>query len=165
MTSDDLLKARYDETPYRDQVFEDLDLSRLLGLAKLFSLGPSLAEGQEIRVLDLACASGEHIRQQAARYPKVRFTGVDFSQIEIDAGLEATWSAALRALDHHDYNVNTEFTARESGDDFRVMDALLRVTSKTPRSTRVDVRVGSLRTDLAKQKAASILEWIEHDLD
>ena len=89
MDSDDTLKARYDESPYRDQVFHDLDLSRLLGLARLFRLGPDGSKGSEIRVLDLACASGAHIRQQAERYPGVQFTGADFSQNEIDAGRKA----------------------------------------------------------------------------
>lgn len=89
MGSDELLKARYDETPYRDQVLHDLDLSRLLGLAQMFRLGPSERDHDEIRVLDLACASGQHVRQQAARYPGVRFTGVDFSKNEIDAGRKA----------------------------------------------------------------------------
>jgi SAM-dependent methyltransferase len=85
----DLLQARYDETPYRDQCFEHLDLSRVLGLARLFHLAPSAGEDSALRVLDLACASGVHIRQQAERYPGVRFTGVDFSQTEIELGRKA----------------------------------------------------------------------------
>jgi SAM-dependent methyltransferase len=89
MDSEDLLKTRYDETPYRDQIFEDLDLSRLLGLAKLFALGPRDPKADDLRVLDLCCASGWHIRQQAARYPHVQFTGVDFSRAEIEAGNKA----------------------------------------------------------------------------
>jgi len=89
MNSVDPLKARYDETPYRDQVFRDLDLSRLLGLVRLFGLGPSNAGACDLRVLDLACASGQHLRDQAARYPRVHFTGVDFSRSEIEAGQKA----------------------------------------------------------------------------
>ncbi len=89
MDSEDLLKTRYDETPYHDQVFEDLDLSRLLGLAKLFQLGPRDPKANDLRVLDLGCASGRHIRQQAARYPHVQFTGVDFSRAEIESGQKA----------------------------------------------------------------------------
>ena len=89
MDSEELQRARYDETPYRDQVFEDLDLSRLLGLAKLFQLGPPDPKAEDLRVLDLGCASGRHIRQQAARYPHVQFTGVDFSRVEIETGQKA----------------------------------------------------------------------------
>ncbi len=87
--ADDRLKDRYDETPYRDHVYENLDLSRLLGLAKLFRLGPTAGAADGLRVLDLACASGKHLRQQAARYPRVQFTGVDFSRVEIEAGQKA----------------------------------------------------------------------------
>jgi hypothetical protein len=74
----DLLQARYDETPYRDQVFPQLDASRLLGMAQLFQTAPGTQGSSEVRVLDLACASGGHIRSQAECYPAVQFTGVDF---------------------------------------------------------------------------------------
>ena len=84
-----LLQARYDETPYRDQSFEHLDLSRLMGLARLFRLAPPEVEVSELRVLDLACASGLHLREQASRYPGARFTGVDFSRSEVDLGRKA----------------------------------------------------------------------------
>ncbi len=86
-------RARYDRTPYRDEVFADLEVGRLLGLARLLGLGP---ESQErLRVLDLGCASARHIRDQAARYPQIQFTGLDFSASELaiarreveDAGL------------------------------------------------------------------------------
>ena len=89
MSSNDLLRAAYDETPYRDQVLAHLDLSRLLGFARLFSLGPQCADPSGLRVLDLGCSSGAHIRQQATRYPGVRFTGIDFSRCEIEAGQKA----------------------------------------------------------------------------
>lgn len=89
MDSNDPVKARYEETPYRDQVFRDLDLSRLLGLARLFRLGPGDPDLCDLRVLDLACASGRHIREQATRYPRVHFTGVDFSRPEVEAGQKA----------------------------------------------------------------------------
>ncbi len=86
MPSSDLLKARYDETPYRDPELPDFDLPRLLGLARLFGLGPRDGACDDLRVLDLACASGTHVRAQAARYPDVHFTGVDFSRNEIELG-------------------------------------------------------------------------------
>ena len=69
MNSDDGLRAGYDETPYRDDVLPHLDLSRLLGFARLFSLDARAGDLSNLRVLDLACSSGAHIRQQAARYP------------------------------------------------------------------------------------------------
>ena len=65
MSSNDLLRAAYDETPYRDQVLAHLDLSRLLGFARLFSLGPQCADPSGLRVLDLGCSSGA--RREAIR--------------------------------------------------------------------------------------------------
>lgn len=82
------LKARYDETPYRDQSFPHFDTSRLLGLGRLFQAEPP-PDPEKLRVLDLGCASGIHLRSQAARYPGVCFTGVDFSDREIATGRSA----------------------------------------------------------------------------
>jgi len=93
------LQARYDETPYRDQVFEHLDLSRLLGLGRLFGLRSAHTDASQLRVLDLACASGLHIRQQAERYPGVRFTGVDFSRPEIELGRKALAERAVENVE------------------------------------------------------------------
>lgn len=86
METEGELQARYDETPYRDEIFPDLDAARLFGLASLFQLRPDRTEGRELRVLDLACASGAHVRDQAARHHGIHFTGVDFSRTEIEAG-------------------------------------------------------------------------------
>ena len=79
--AEDSTRARYDHVPYQDEAFENLDVSRLLGMAKLLGLGPDNA--QDLRVLDLGCASGRHICAQSARYPSVAFTGVDFSATEL----------------------------------------------------------------------------------
>ena len=93
----DSTRARYDRTPYRDEVFAGLEVGRLLGLARLLGLGPDSQE--DIRVLDLGCASGRHIRDQAARYPDVHFTGLDFSAAELATGRQAVQDAGLRNVD------------------------------------------------------------------
>lgn len=95
MCAADPLQARYDETPYRDQVFPQLDASRLLGLAQLFQTAPASPGSAELRVLDLGCASGEHIRSQAERYPGVHFTGVDFSGRETERGRDLATESGL----------------------------------------------------------------------
>lgn len=99
MASSDLLQARYDQTPYRDPEISEFDLGRLLGLARLFGTREAAAEQDDVRVLDLACASGTHVRAQAARYPGVRFTGVDFSQNEIDLGCKEIERAGLENVE------------------------------------------------------------------
>ena len=97
MEPSDPLLSRYDETPYRDQFFPQLDLSRLLGLAQLFqSQSP---DPTDLRVLDLCCASGAHVREQAARYPGVHFTGIDFSRREIEVGRRRIADAGLRNVE------------------------------------------------------------------
>ena len=88
------LKARYDETPYRDQSSAHFDTSRLLGLGRLFQT-ESPPDPEKLRVLDLGCASGIHLRSQAARYPDVCFTGVDFSEREVAIGRSAIHEDAL----------------------------------------------------------------------
>jgi len=108
----DPLQARYDETPYRDQVFPQLDASRLLGMAQLFQPAPAILASPEPRVLDLACASGEHIRSQAERYPGVHFTGVDFSRRQVERGRDLAADSGLQNVewitsDLRDFEVDT----------------------------------------------------------
>ena len=90
------LKARYDETPYRDQSSAHFDSSRLLGLGRLFQ-AESPPDPEKLRVLDLGCASGIHLRSQAARYPDVCFTGVDFSEREVAMGRSAIREASPKS--------------------------------------------------------------------
>ena len=110
------LKDRYDETPYRDQSFPHFDTSRLLGLGRLFQTEPSAVQIEpsadpDFRVLDLGCASGVHLRSQAASYPNVRFTGVDFSECEVETGRSAILEDGLTnveliASDFRDFEVD-----------------------------------------------------------
>ena len=75
----DSLQASYDDTLYLDQFFREFDLSRLLGFAQLFGIRKPDASQRALRVLDLGCATGVHLREQAGRYPNVRFMGIDFA--------------------------------------------------------------------------------------
>jgi len=85
----DPLQQSYDETPYQDQSFPQFDVARLLGFAQLFGLADPTRTCEGLRVLDLGCASGLHLRDQARRYPGTRFVGIDFAQSEIDIGRKA----------------------------------------------------------------------------
>ena len=60
----------------------------MLGLARLFGLRPGSDAGP-LRVLDLGCSSGFHVRTQAVQYPDVEFVGVDFTREELDRGRTA----------------------------------------------------------------------------
>ncbi|MAI24707.1 MAG: hypothetical protein CMN75_01625 [Spirochaeta sp.] len=85
---EDPLQASYDGTPYHDQRFPTLDLRRMLGIGHVLGLTPENREEAEnhVRVLDLGCASGRHICEQAQRYPGADFLGVDFSGAEVAQG-------------------------------------------------------------------------------
>jgi 2-polyprenyl-3-methyl-5-hydroxy-6-metoxy-1,4-benzoquinol methylase len=45
------------------------------------------------------CASGVHLREQASLYPGIRFTGIDFSTSEIEAGLKEIEAQALTNIE------------------------------------------------------------------
>jgi SAM-dependent methyltransferase len=89
MVARDVLRSSYEKTPYHDQCFPEFDLSRLIGFAQLFGLRPPDAEKPRLRVLDLGCASGLHIREQARRHPNADFTGIDFARTEVASGQKA----------------------------------------------------------------------------
>jgi SAM-dependent methyltransferase len=99
MKPDDSLRSGYESTPYHDQSFREFDLARLLGFAELFALRDPTRPGRSLRVLDLGCASGVHLREQAARYPHVRFEGIDFSTAEIEMGQKAVRESGLKNID------------------------------------------------------------------
>jgi SAM-dependent methyltransferase len=95
----DSLQAIYDSTPYRDQFFHEFDLARLLGFAELFGVRKPGSSPSGLRVLDLGCATGVHLRRQASRYPHVQFTGIDFSHEEIELGQKEIAIAGLENVD------------------------------------------------------------------
>jgi SAM-dependent methyltransferase len=95
----DSLQAIYDSTPYRDQFFHEFDLARLLGFAELFGVRKPGSSPSGLRVLDLGCATGVHLRRQASRYPHVQFTGIDFSHEEIELGQKEIATAGLENVD------------------------------------------------------------------
>ena len=95
----DSLQASYDDTPYLDQFFREFDLSRLLEFAQLFGIRKPDASQRALRVLDLGCATAVHLREQARRYPNVRFMGIDFAQAEIEIGQKVIADEGLENVD------------------------------------------------------------------
>ena len=105
----DPLQSAYDGKPYQDQRFPSLDLRRLLGLRQVLGLGmcPPNEDDSGIRVLDLGCASGLHIREQALVYPGAHFQGVDFSHAEISVGQEQVEKQGLRNCELIQHDLRT----------------------------------------------------------
>ena len=91
------IRDRYDSTPYQDFRFREFDLARLMGLTRV--LGLATPPTDQLRILDIGCASGLHIREQSALYPSARFTGVDFSSKEIEAGQAAILESGLTGVE------------------------------------------------------------------
>jgi SAM-dependent methyltransferase len=95
----DALQKSYDETPYHDQQYPLFDLDRLLGHAQLFGLADPDRTASGMRVLDLGCASGLHLREQARRYPDCHFTGIDFAAAEVELGLKSITEEGLENVE------------------------------------------------------------------
>lgn len=77
----------YDVTPYPGNACTASHPSHLAAIAALFGL--PFAPPATGRTLEIGCASGENLLPMAAAFPGARFTGLDFSQVQIDAARRA----------------------------------------------------------------------------
>ena len=91
----DGLRERYEETPYRQGAFPVTHPARTGAIARIFGLAP--APPDRCRVLELGCGEANNFLPLAERFPRSRFTGVDFSAAEIAT---AETARAAAALDH-----------------------------------------------------------------
>jgi methyltransferase-like protein/2-polyprenyl-3-methyl-5-hydroxy-6-metoxy-1,4-benzoquinol methylase len=76
----------YDAVPYASHAFPQSQPEQLAVLARLFGLQPALPS--TARVLELGCAAGGNLVPLAARYPRARFVGIDYSAVEVAHGQE-----------------------------------------------------------------------------
>ncbi len=74
----------YDETPYLSYAISDSHPDRLATMATIFGMQPTNI--QHCSVLELGCASGGNIMPMAEQLPHSTFTGIDYSQVQIDQG-------------------------------------------------------------------------------
>ncbi len=79
-----LMTNPYDEIPYLSHAFSDSHPDRLATMATIFGMRP--ANIQHCSVLELGCASGGNIMPMAEQLPHSTFTGIDYSQVQIDQG-------------------------------------------------------------------------------
>ncbi|QSX75827.1 class I SAM-dependent methyltransferase [Lysobacter arenosi] len=86
----------YDEFPYLSGAFQVTAPEHLRTVAHLFGLDAPAPE--RARVLELGCAAGGNLIPFAARYPHAEVTGIELSQVQVDAGQRAIAAMGLKNL-------------------------------------------------------------------
>lgn len=86
----------YDEFPYLSSAFQASAPEHLRTVAHLFGLDAPAPE--RARVLELGCAAGGNVIPFAARYPHAEVTGIDLSQVQVEAGQRAIAAMGLQNL-------------------------------------------------------------------
>ncbi len=84
----------YDELPYLSGAFPATAPEHLRTVAHLFGLDAPAPE--RARVLELGCAAGGNVFPFAARYPHAEVTGIDLSQVQVEAGQRAVAAMGLK---------------------------------------------------------------------
>ena len=79
-------RESYDAVPYTDRTFPLTHPSHLGAIGRF--LGVPAADLERCRVLSIGCASGWNITAMAARLPEAVFVGIDYSSVQINAGLK-----------------------------------------------------------------------------
>ncbi|MCU0757750.1 MAG: class I SAM-dependent methyltransferase [Steroidobacteraceae bacterium] len=74
----------YDAIPYASRAFPQSQPEQLAVMGRLFGLAPRLPS--EARVLELGCSAGGNLLPLAARYPRARFLGIDYSPVQVQRG-------------------------------------------------------------------------------
>lgn len=80
----DKLQQSYDDVPYPEACYAQAHPDRLATLATILGLNP--VPVANCRVLELGCASGWNLIPMAYGLPNSKFTGIDFSISQIEAG-------------------------------------------------------------------------------
>lgn len=91
------LQASYDEFPYLSLPFPQSHPDRMATLGRLHGLRPAPVD--ECRVLEIGCASGGNLIPMAAALPRSRFTGIDFSSVQIRQGAADVATLGLGNID------------------------------------------------------------------
>ena len=78
------IAARYDQAPYDSHCYPQSHPARLAAIASLFGLSPP--QVANARVLEIGCASGGNIIPLAAQFPNAKFTGLELSPVQAQAG-------------------------------------------------------------------------------
>ena len=101
----------YDEVPYHSRCFIQTHPQRLAFIGRLFGMNP--APVSKCRVLELGCASGGNLIPLALRYPNSQFLGLDYAQVQVNAGKKQVEELGLKNLeikqaDLGDYDVTKD---------------------------------------------------------
>jgi len=87
----------YDAVPYQSVSFPVTRPANLYTVGRLF--GVSAPDFRTARVLELGCASGGNLIPLAFQYPDGHYTGIDFSERQIEAANETVAALELKNID------------------------------------------------------------------
>jgi methyltransferase-like protein/SAM-dependent methyltransferase len=87
----------YDAVPYQSVSFPVTRPANLFTVGSLF--GVSAPDFRTARVLELGCASGGNLIPLAFQYPDGHYTGIDFSERQIEAANEMVAALELKNID------------------------------------------------------------------
>jgi methyltransferase-like protein len=87
----------YDLVPYESYPFAKSHIRHLHAMGRLFGLSPAGADG--CRVLELGGASGGNLIPMAIDHPGSRFTGIDLSARQIEAGRRQVADLGLKNIE------------------------------------------------------------------
>lgn len=94
---EDLLRETYERVPYASGSYHHTHPDHLATLALLHGL--ETAPPARCRVLELGCADGGNLIPMALELPESRFTGIDLSPRQIEAGLANVRELGLTNVD------------------------------------------------------------------
>ena len=87
----------YDAVPYPNFSFPVTRPANLYTVGSLFGVGAP--DFRTARVLELGCASGGNLIPLAFQYPDGHYTGIDFSERQIEAATETVAELELKNID------------------------------------------------------------------
>lgn len=107
----------YDEVPYPSQPLPQTHPDRMAAIATLFGMQPTRVD--RCRVLELGCAAGGNLIPMADRHPDSAFVGIDYSHVQIAAGLRNVAAAGLKNIELRQMDI------RDLGDQFEPFDYMI----------------------------------------
>jgi len=100
----------YDEVPYESLPIAVSHPSRMAAIAHLIGLNPVPID--QCRVLEIGCSAGANLIPMAANFPNSTFVGIDYSAVQIAAGLPTIEALGLKNVTLKNVNVldiNSDF--------------------------------------------------------
>ncbi|MEL6108772.1 MAG: class I SAM-dependent methyltransferase, partial [Planctomycetota bacterium] len=93
----DSVATSYDRVPYASWPYANSHPNRLSTIARLMGIEPPRLD--QMRVLELGCASGGNLIPMAEMFPSATFVGIDASSRQIEQGVERIETLGLENIE------------------------------------------------------------------